>query len=261
MECRICKSNDLTLYYKQGYNSQYHYYRCANCRLVNLDLNNLVITESQQKYFDNYKPHKDYEKVKGSYKAYKFVSKYVPLTGKFLDIGCGFGSVLYFFRKYGWQTKGLELSQQLADHVIKNLNIEVEVCDFLKFEGDKGIYDLVSIRQVLEHLPDSILAMQKIHGLLKSDGYAYLEFPNIDGLSNKIQRVRNKISFLRKKYKPSYVPGHCNEFSKYTFEYLLQKTGFRMICWETYSKKAFTNFVYNHLHIGTKARVIIQKIS
>jgi SAM-dependent methyltransferase len=133
MECRICKSNELTLYYVQGHQAQYRYYRCKNCKLVNLDLNSIVIAESQQKYFDNYKPPRDYEKVTGSYNAYKFVSKYVPAPGIFLDIGCGFGSVLYFFRKFGWQTKGLELSQQLADHVIKNLNIEVEVCDFLKY--------------------------------------------------------------------------------------------------------------------------------
>jgi SAM-dependent methyltransferase len=169
--------------------------------------------------------------------------------------------VLYLFRKHGWEVKGLELAQELADHVKNTLNIEVEVSDFLKFEKDTGQYDLVSLRQVLEHLPDSVLAMKKIGGMLKKDGYAYFEFPNINGFSHRLQRARNKIGFLRKKYDPSFAPGHCNEFSKASFEYLLKMTGFRLIRWETYSKKPLTDFIYNNFHFGTKARAVVQKIN
>ncbi len=260
MECRICKSNDLYLFYKQGSESQYEYYKCRNCRLVNLDLDSIAITEVQQKYVDLYKPPRDYDKVKGSLNAYNFVSKHVPHKGKYMDIGCGYGSVLYFFKKFGWDTRGLELSTTLADHVKNTLDIDVAVSDFLVYDGDLGQYDLVSLRQVLEHLPDSVLAMNKISGLLNQNGYAYFEFPNINSLSHKLQRTRNKLGFLKKKYDPAYAPGHCNEFSKYTFEFLLKKTGFRLIRWETYSKRPFTNFIYNKIHLGTKARVMVQKI-
>ena len=261
MECRICGGNDLFLYYKQGDNSQYRFYKCKNCRLINLDLENLWLTEAQQKYVEDYKPPLDFEKVKGSLNTYTFVSKFVKTKGNFLDIGCGYGSVLYFFRKFGWNTKGLELSEKLANFVSDRLGIEVEVADFLKFEKDMGHYDLVSIRQVLEHLPDSILALNRIYGLLKDEGYAYFEFPNIEGLSHKLQRTRNKIGLLKKKYDPNYHPGHCNEFSKYSFEFLLKETGFKLICWETYSRKPLSNMIYNNFHFGTKARAIVQKIS
>jgi SAM-dependent methyltransferase len=261
MICRVCKSEDLFLVYEQGYNNQFRYFKCGNCNLVNLDLESILITENQEKYVYLYKPPADYEKVKGSLDTYHFVKKYVPGKGAFMDIGCGFGSVLYFFRKFGWDVKGLELAPELAEHVKKTLQIDVEVCDFLKFEKDLGQYDLVSLRQVLEHLPDSVLAMKRISGLLKSNGYGYFEFPNIDGFSHRLQRARNKIGFLKKKYDPSFVPGHCNEFSKKSFAFLLKETGFRLIRWETYSKKTVSNFIYNHFHFGTKARAIVQKVN
>jgi SAM-dependent methyltransferase len=261
MVCRSCNSNNLYFFYSQGYENQFRYYKCRNCHLVNLDIDGYFITENQEKYVYLYKPPADYEKVKGSLDTYNFVKKYVKGIGAYIDIGCGFGSVLYFFRKFGWTVKGLELAPELADHVRKTLQIDVEVCDFLKFESDQGRYDLVSLRQVLEHLPDSVMAMNRISGLLKSNGYGYFEFPNIDGFSHRLQRARNKIGFLKKKYDPSFVPGHCNEFSKKSFEFLLEETGFRLIRWETYSKKPVSDFIYNHFHFGTKARAIVQKVN
>lgn len=261
MKCRVCNSENLSLFYVQGFKDQFRYYKCGNCHLVNLDLDGLEIIENQEKYVHRYNPPKTYEADKGSLDTFNFVSKYVPVKGRCLDIGCGFGSVLYFFRKFGWEVNGLELAQELADHVKNNLQIDVEVSDFLKYEGAAGQYDLVSLRHVLEHLPDSVLAMNKISALLKPNGYGHFEFPNINGFSHRLQRTRNKIGFMSKKYKPDYAPGHCNEFSKHSFEYLLKETGFKLIRWETYSKKPVSNFIYNHLHFGTKARAIVQKVS
>ncbi len=259
MNCRICNAQNLKLYYVQGDRDQFKYYKCSNCGLVNLDLANMAITQSQQKYADRFKPPADYEKERGAYEAFKFASRYVSGKGSYMDIGCGSGGVLYFFRKNGWNVKGLELSPVFAEHVKKTLDIDVDVANFLNYESTGWKYDLVSLRHVLEHLPDSILAMNKISSMLKDNGYAHFEFPNINSLTHRIQRTRNRIRFLRKRYPPSYAPGHCNEFSKASFIYLLNRTGFKLVRWETYSFKPFPNFIYNHFHFGTKARAVVQK--
>jgi 2-polyprenyl-3-methyl-5-hydroxy-6-metoxy-1,4-benzoquinol methylase len=259
MNCRLCSSDSLNLFYVQGYNDQFNYYKCKNCGLVNLDLDNLNIIENQQQFADRFNPAMNHEIDKGGYAAFQFFTKYVPVKGTYMDIGCGSCSVLYFAKKNGWIVKGLELSPVFAGYAKTTLNIDVELADFLKYKESGVQYDLVSLRHVLEHLPDSILAMNKISGLLKKNGYAHFEFPNINSLSHRLQRVRNKISFLKKKYDPSFVTGHCNQFSKQTFEFLLGKTGFKLIRWETYSFKPFNNFIFNHIHIGTKARAIVQK--
>lgn len=261
MTCRICGNSDLVLFYQLGPEDRFKFYKCRNCKLVNLDLKTIEIVKNQQKYADRFKPPQNYEREKGALDAYRFVNKYVPLKGRYLDIGCGSGSVLYFLKKNGWEVAGLELSPVFAEHVKSHLNINVEIADFMEYEGMLHHYDLVSLRHVLEHIPDSVMAMNKISALLKSNGYAHFEFPNVSSLSHRFQRLRNRCNALKKKYPASFVPAHCNEFSRYSFEFLLQKTGFRLIRWETYSFKPVTNLIYNHVHFGTKARAIVQKVN
>jgi hypothetical protein len=90
---------------------------------------------------------------------------------------------------------------------------------------------------------------------------AIFEFPNIESLSHRFQRFLAKYNIHKKKYKPDYKPGHCNEFSKRSFIYFLSVTDFELIRWETYSNKPLTNRLYNKWHIGTKARTIVRKRS
>lgn len=259
MKCRLCNSDNLKLYYVQGHKGEYRYYKCNVCSLVNLDIDNINIIDNQQQFADRFNTNFDYEGEKGALDAFRFISKHVPVKGNHLDIGCGNGALLYFSRKHGWNVKGLELSPVFADYIKKTLKIDVEVANFLKYEGSKGMFDLVSLRHVLEHLPDSVLALTKIRNLLKENGYAHFEFPNINSLSHRYQRFRDKIPFLKKRYKASFASGHCNQFSKKSFKYLLQKTGFRLIRWETYSFKPVKSYFFNHVHIGTKARAIVQR--
>lgn len=260
MICRICSSEKLKLFYEQGDKNQYKLYKCTNCGLVNLDLSNLKIDEHQGKYFAQFNSVANYEKNKGAKAAYQFFNKYVPVKGDYLDIGCGSGTVLYFAKKDGWNVKGLEISSGFADFVREKLKVEVLVGDFMKFEKMDEQFDVVSLRHVLEHLPDSILAMNKISALLKIGGYGHFEFPNINSITHRTSRLLSKLKLHKKKYPASFKPGHCNEFSKESFCYLLKLTNFELIRWETYSFKPFTNFIYNRIHFGTKARAIVRKM-
>ncbi|MGM0552073.1 MAG: class I SAM-dependent methyltransferase [Bacteroidota bacterium] len=259
MNCRLCGSRSLKLFYHQGNAHQFKFYKCTNCGLVNLDLAQLNIADHQTKYTDALKPIKDYNKEIGAITSYRFIQKYVPFRGSYLDIGCGNGALLHFARQDGWQVKGLEILPQYARYVRETLDIDVDVADFMDYDKANEQYDLVSLRHVLEHLPDSVLALEKIKALLKRGGYAHFEFPNIQSISHRFQRFLSRRKLAKKHYKPDYQPGHCNEFSKQSFTYLLQQTGFELVRWETYSHKPLSNFLYNRWHIGTKARAIVRK--
>ncbi|MFO7883063.1 MAG: class I SAM-dependent methyltransferase [Kosmotogaceae bacterium] len=220
----------------------------------------MSISENQEKYFDRFIPIEDYEKEVGASDAWKFIKKYIPIKGRFLDIGCGGGAVLYFAQKDGWDVKGLEISDGFAKFVSQKLGITVVTIDFLEYDGDKEMYDVISLRHVLEHLPDSILAMNKISSMLKKGGYGHFEFPNINSLTHRLHRFLTKVKLEKKYYDSSYRPGHCNEFCKRSFQYLLNVTGFELVRWETYSFKPVTNFIYNNIKIGTKARAVVRKV-
>lgn len=260
MNCRLCDSTELKYFYAAGYKDRYRYYRCTHCGLVNLDLEGLDILGNQEKYFRRFVPPGDYENEKGALQAYSFIKRYVRVRGSYLDIGCGNGAVLYFARKDGWKVRGLEISPGYAKHVKEHLGIEVDVADFLEFEDPRQKYELVSLRHVLEHIPDSVKALRKIAGFLKPRGYAHFEFPNINGIALRFKRFLSRYGIHKIKWDPDFRPGHCNEFSRKSFLYLIRETGFNLIRWETYSFKPFKNTIYNRIHQGAKARAIIQKV-
>jgi SAM-dependent methyltransferase len=111
---------------------------------------------------------------------------------------------------------------------------------------------------VLEHLPDSRLALQKIRALLRPGGHALFEMPNIEGWDKRIKRSLVNAGWHKRTYAQDFIAGHCNEFSRRSFEYLLDATGFRLVRWETYSNKPLGNWLLNLAPIGNKARALVQ---
>ena len=260
MQCRLCKSENLKIYYTQGNNHELKFYKCHVCKLINYDISNgLDQTKYSKSYTDPF--DKNIKMNETQTKTYEFIKSNLNIRGELLDIGCGNGRLLYLFQKDGWIVKGLELSSFLSQAIKNKLNIDVDVSNFLEYNKNyKEKYDVVVMRHVLEHLSNSILALSKINSFLKINGYAVLEFPNIEGLDLKIKRFIQRCGVYKKKYRKNYKPGHCNEFSRRSFEYLTSKTGFEIVLWETYSYKPITNFIYNRIKIGNKARTIIKKV-
>lgn len=261
MNCRLCESDDLYLFYRQGNNGQFHFYRCRSCKLVNYDLQGGL---DQKKYTHTFIDpslylHKQY---KGQKKTFEFIARHIAQPGTLLDIGCGNGSLLLVAREHGWKVTGMELSEMYASELNKRYGIRVITANFLSYTPDeKESYDLVTLRHVLEHLPDPVIAMQKINALLRKGGIALLEFPNIDGAEAKFKRFLDKNQLYKRKYKDDYFPGHCHEFSEEPFRLLCDMTGFKVVLWETYSSKTALNPLNRLLKTGSKARALIQKRS
>jgi 2-polyprenyl-3-methyl-5-hydroxy-6-metoxy-1,4-benzoquinol methylase len=260
MECRICGSTDLNFFYSQGNLSQFKFYRCSKCKLVNYDLSTGL---DQEKYTLDYVDPLDekHRQNRGQSKSYSFIKTNVQTRGRMLDIGCGNGRLLIMGKRDGWDVRGLELSDYYANIIGEKQGIKVYVANFLDFKPtETELFDLVTLRHVLEHLPDPIFAMKKINSLLNPDGIAMLEFPNIDGWESRIKRVLQNSGIKKKLYKPNYKPGHCNEFCEKSFRVLTEKCGFKVLIWSTYSSKAYLNPLYRYTNAGSKARVLIQKL-
>jgi 2-polyprenyl-3-methyl-5-hydroxy-6-metoxy-1,4-benzoquinol methylase len=259
MTCRICNSSDLRLYYTQGNERQFKYYKCQQCSLVNYDLTG---GNDQGKYTATYiDPRNTALKTnRDQLKTYLFIKRNVKNIGTYLDIGCGNGCLLMLARNDGWQVRGLELSSLYASSIKETLGIDVDVANFLDLPDTvTKQYNLVSMRHVLEHIPDAITAMTKIGNLLLPGGFVVLEFPNIESIEAKNKRFLERIGIRNKKYVINYMPGHCNEFCRSSFAYLAQKTGFEIIRWETYSTNAVVDAFYRLIPVGTKVRVLIKK--
>lgn len=261
--CRLCRGEELTPYYRQGNDGRFVYYKCAVCSLVNLDLSAGM---DQAQYTDEWVDPRD-ESARQNREndaSFDFILKHVPGPGNFLDVGCGHGRLLFRAMQAGWQVKGIELSAPTAERVSQTLGVTVVSGDFMENPvdpHDAGRYDLISLRHVLEHLPDSRLAMTRIRQMLAADGRLLLEMPNIEAWDKRLKRWLVNRGLYERRYPEGFMAGHCNEFCRESLEYLLRETGFRLLRWETYSKKGTGNLIYNRWPIGNKARALVQRVA
>lgn len=260
-QCRLCGSDKLQPWMTDGRNRNLVYYRCGDCSLWNYDLDCGV---DQEQYTEVYVSPKDSEHKfnRDNRASWEFLSRYADTPGSIMDIGCGNGCLLYLAREAGWTVRGMELSANAAENIRNDVGIDVAVANFLEYQpADGEQYDVVVLRHVLEHLPDSILAMQKINALLKDNGLALLEFPNTRSLGYSLKRILKNRGMRNRKFSPEWRPGHVTEHCRKSFGLLLAKTGFELVKWRTYSSKPVSDAIYSIIPMSSKARALIRKRS
>jgi len=259
--CRLCAGTDLFLYHTMGNDGRYRYFKCPRCKLVNYDLST-GLTQDQFETPDT-DPTDDTERSHwNKNQAFAFLSGYLSPPGNLLDVGCSTGRLLFLARAAGWEVKGLELSEVMAQVVRDRLGEEVIVADFLEVEPESigaGEFDVICMQHVLEHLPDCLLAMKKLSALLKPGGHILIEVPNVESVSKKVKRFLTRTGLRKPVFPEDIAIGHANEFCRESFQHLLDKTGFELCHWHNYSRKPAANFFYKHVHVGSNARALIRK--
>ena len=257
MVCKLCGSTDLKLFYTQGDQRQFKFYRCKNCTLVLYDTTTGV---NQEKYIlTRVDPRANTRQNRGHRQTYAFIKRHTTRSGRMLDLGCGDGTVLWLAREDGWQVHGVELFPEHATLVHESLGFEVDVSDITAYQGVKEAWDCVVLTHVLEHLPDPVGALIKIRGLLKPGGVGVLEFPNIDALDARLRRALDRLHLHRRRYAHTYVPGHVQEFCRASFEFAARQAGLVLEVWETYSINPVQYALFRNLPIGNKARVLVRR--
>jgi len=260
--CRLCGSSSLRLFYTQGTEGEFHFYRCGQCKLVNYDLaGGLDQGKYEQKYEDPLDDNHPFNRPQND--TFPFLHTHLPTPGRLLEIGPGNGRLLHLTRQAGWKGEGLELSSFMAKSVTERLGIPVLVANIEepdladRLEGKP--YDLIILRHVLEHLPNPKSVLTTLRSLLTENGHILLEFPNIDGIDITFKRWVRNMGLSHKKYPPDWRPGHCNEYCRDSFQELATQMGFNLVAWETYSQKPLQNLIFTRWHIGNKARALIQR--
>jgi len=261
--CRLCGASGLRLYYTLGNDRRFKYYQCPNCSLVNYDLSTgLDQTQYEVTHVDPRDDSQEYNLDKDQ--SYRSLCRDVRPPGRLLDIGCGNGRLLYLAKCDGWSVKGLELSENMADFVGAELGVDVTVGNFLEVApaaDDAVAYDVVVLRHVIEHLPDPLVAMEKISAYLKLGGHLLLEMPNIESMTKKWSRFVVGAGLHVRKFGDDFMAGHCNEFCRESTHFLADKTGYRLVRWESYSSKPLADWFYNRVPIGSKARALLRRVA
>lgn len=97
--------------------------------------------------------------------------------GTLLDIGCAAGFFLDEARSQGWTVRGCELSAYAHAHARDKLRLDVARAGFLDatFAPAAHSFDVITLFNALEHIPDPVGVADKIFSLLRPGGYLLVE--------------------------------------------------------------------------------------
>lgn len=95
-----------------------------------------------------------------------------------LDIGCATGNYLDFFKEFGWQTNGADLSAYAKDVCRDKGHSIVELVDF-EYER-KHSYEVVTAFHVIEHLTEFSSFFTVVNGLIDNGAQFFFVVPGVD---------------------------------------------------------------------------------
>jgi len=122
-------------------------------------------------------------------------------SSKIVDLGCGIGGFAHWLRSLGYvNVTGVDLSRENCDYAAALGIAGIIHSDLGQFISGNGGYDVVVMRDVLEHLnKDEILSvLSGIHQALNPGGTLIIQVPNSESLFGSKHRYwdfTHEISF------------------------------------------------------------------
>lgn len=140
--------------------------------------------------------------------------------GDWLDVGFGNGSLLFTAEEFGFRPVGVDLRKANVE-ALRRLGYEAHCMDLADLVPSER-FSVVSMADVLEHMPYPKAGVQAAHRLLKSNGILFLSMPNVDNMvwrlldANKVNPYWGEIE-------------HYHNFSRKRLYALLETHGFRAV--------------------------------
>jgi SAM-dependent methyltransferase len=142
--------------------------------------------------------------------------------GRYLDVGCGSGSMLGVAQALGWQVSGIEVDEAAAAKA-RRFTAALHVGDVLDAPFADGCFDLVTAFHVLEHVVDPVAVVRRMLDWLAPGGLLVIEVPNAGGLG---------AALFGRSWVGLELPRHLSHFTPATLERTIEAAGGSVTsCW------------------------------
>lgn len=195
--CVLCGSFDAKLRFRE------EPFRVLDCRTCGLTYvtprhapDDLVERVYGPDYWLSTKPrehgYSDYRGDRALYKRtferrWETIRELFEQPGRALDVGCAAGYFLEVLLENGWDALGVEPSPAIAESARMRLGDEHVLATSLEHvQLPAASFDLITLWDVLEHLPDPVGGLSCALRLLKPDGKLVLETQNIHSVLARV---------------------------------------------------------------------------
>jgi 2-polyprenyl-3-methyl-5-hydroxy-6-metoxy-1,4-benzoquinol methylase len=138
-------------------------------------------------------------------------------TGRVLDVGCATGFFLEVVVAAGWDVYGVELSEYAAGVARRTFGERVFHGTLEQARFSDGMFDLVTLSDLLEHIPDVRGFLSEVRRVLRPGGIVQIVTPDVASLSSRVMGRRWS----------HYNQEHLHYFSRTTVVQLLSENGFK----------------------------------
>jgi SAM-dependent methyltransferase len=141
-----------------------------------------------------------------------------PIPPMWIDIGCGDGGLVTTAAEFGFHAVGLDARAQTVQ-ALRETGYQAACGDFMTIAVE-GHPLIISMMDVLEHLPNPCEALQRAHSLLHEKGVLVISLPNTDCSSWRLMSNAN----------PYWIEiEHYHNFSRQRLTALLNQYGFDVV--------------------------------
>lgn len=196
--CNLCESNERKPYCPANGKGLV---QCQNCGLVYVsprpDSHELYALYGET-YFHNsdsgtvgYTNYlKDESNIRLTFQGrLNWLEKFIQ-PGKLLDVGCAAGFFLDEAHKRGWQVQGLDVSSFAVNYTTERFGYDTRNGSLLDLDYPRDSYDLITLWDVIEHVPDPKAYTQRAAELLRPGGVISLATPDVDSIPAKLTGKR-----------------------------------------------------------------------
>lgn len=160
-------------------------------------------------------------------------------TGKILDIGCGSGFFLSLAKRKGWIPFGIEVSPIAGKEATRNLGENIFIGLWESFNSPDSFFDVITMFDVLEHIPNLDFLLEKLYKMLLPDGLLVITTPNTKSFTSR----------LMGKHWLHYKLEHLYYFSPETLYTYLTRKGFSILKITPARKTLNLQYIFNYFQL------------
>lgn len=162
----------------------------------------------------------------------QFLSRYAADRGRIVDVGAGLGFFVKAAKDAGWDAHGWEMSRGAVAWGSEHLGLDSLHAGPVEEGGiAPGSIDVLTLWDVIEHLPDPVALLRFAHEVLRPGGLVFLQTPSVD-FQLRRATLQRRLRGLGEDVGLMEARDHLNDFTPSSIRVALESAGFTDVRFE-----------------------------